>query len=86
MTKRRNRVGMYERSARLSARPPVTQEELVARLAVRGVRLGRAGISKIENGDRAVTDFEVVALADALGVPVTVLLGVGKRQSSDSEA
>ncbi len=85
MTQRRNLVGAYVRSARLSARPPITQEELVARLAVRGVQLGRAGISKIESGDRAVTDLEVVAFADALGVSVTTLLGVGNRQLPGSK-
>jgi hypothetical protein len=47
--------------------------------------LGRAGISKIESGDRAVTDLEVVAFADALGVSVTTLLGVGNRQLPGSK-
>lgn len=82
MTKPRNRVGAYVRSVRLSARPPITQEELVARLAIRGIRLGRAAVSKIENGDRAVTDLEVVAFAEALGVSVATLLGIGVEQPS----
>jgi len=43
-------------------------------LAAYGVRIDRAGISKIESGDRIVLDFEVKALGAALAVPVSWLL------------
>jgi hypothetical protein len=38
------------------------------------VTIGRAGIAKIEAGHRAVTDYELVALANALSVSLTWLL------------
>ena len=41
-----------------------------------GVSIDRAGVAKIETGIRGVLDFELVALAKALGVKVTWLLGI----------
>jgi transcriptional regulator with XRE-family HTH domain len=52
-------------------------------LAARGVTIGRAGIAKIEAGSRAVTDFELVALAHALSVPLIWLLD-GKEKCESS--
>ena len=63
--------------ARAKAKPALTQAELSARLETVGVRIDRAGISKIENGERVVTDFELKALADALRVTVAWLLSGG---------
>jgi transcriptional regulator with XRE-family HTH domain len=71
---KRNIVGSRVRRARREARPPVTQTDLVARLQVLGVVIDQPGISKIENGQRPVLDFEVVALAKALKVTVAWLL------------
>lgn len=70
----RNRVGPRIQKAREAIGPPLTQQSLSARLEVRGVHIDRAGISKIEQGHRAVTDIELVALANALSVSVTWLL------------
>jgi hypothetical protein len=44
-------------------------------MAARGVTIGRAGIAKIETGHRAVSDYEILAFAQSLGVPVLWLLG-----------
>ena len=63
------------KEARAKAKPSVTQEELSKRLAKLGVTIDRAGIAKIETGIRGVLDFELVALAKALNVKVTWLLG-----------
>jgi ribosome-binding protein aMBF1 (putative translation factor) len=71
-----NVVGKRVREARSQAQPPLTQEELSKKLAKLGVSIDRAGIAKIETGIRGVLDFEVVALAKALGVQVTWLVGV----------
>ena len=38
--------------------------------------MNRDCISKIENGDRFVADFEVLTMADVLEVSVTWLLGI----------
>lgn len=54
--------------------PVLSQDALSGRLAARGVTIGRAGIAKIESGKRAVSDYELVALASALAVPLIWLL------------
>ncbi len=50
--------------------------DLIARLQVQGMKLEQSALSKIENGQRPVTDIEVVALAKALKVPAAWLLQV----------
>lgn len=52
-----------------------TQTDLAARVQVRGVILERDCISRIENGLRMVQDFELRAIASALGVTADWLLG-----------
>ncbi|HEV2692850.1 MAG TPA: helix-turn-helix transcriptional regulator [Verrucomicrobiae bacterium] len=71
-----NLIGKRVKDARGKAQPPLTQEELSKKLANLGVSIDRAGIAKIETGIRGVLDFELVALAKALDVKVTLLLGV----------
>jgi transcriptional regulator with XRE-family HTH domain len=65
-----------ERVKEARGRVQITQEELSKRLAKGGATIDRAGVAKIEAGIRGVLDFELVALAKALGVKVTWLLGV----------
>ena len=74
----RNIIGKRVRLARKTAKPPVTQADLAARLQVQDIRLERAAISKIETGYREVTDVEVSAIAKALGVPINWLFGEDK--------
>lgn len=71
---RQNLVGERVKEARGKAQ--LTQEALSKKLAKLGVSIDRAGIAKIETGIRGVLDFETVALAKALDVKVTWLLGV----------
>ena len=71
---RRNIVGNRIRQARKSAKPPITQTDLAARLQIQGIRIERSGLSKIETGRRPVTDIEAVAFAKALKVSVAWLL------------
>lgn len=73
-TQRSNIVGERVRRARESAKTPLTQDALSGKLAQLGVSVDRASISKIENGTRCVLDYEVRALAKALGVSVGWLL------------
>lgn len=70
-----NIVGPRVRQARLAHRPRLTQADLAARLELRGVKIDRAGVAKIENGLRQVSDVELRALAEALGVSAAWLLG-----------
>jgi len=69
-----NLIGERLREARGKAQ--LTQDELSRKLAKLGVSIDRAGVAKVETGIRGILDFELVALAKALGVKVTWLLGV----------
>jgi len=71
---KRNIVGTRVRQARKAAKPPITQLDLVARLQIEGMRIDQSGLSKLESGQRPVSDMEVVALAKALKVSVGWLL------------
>ena len=53
----------------------ISQADLAARMQVRGVTIEREAISKIETGDRFVTDYELMIFAEVLGVTMDLLLG-----------
>jgi len=72
---KKNIVGRRIAEARSSRRPQLTQDALSGRLARLGVELDRAAIAKIENNHRRVLDYELKALARALSVEVSWLLG-----------
>ncbi|MDP4093575.1 MAG: XRE family transcriptional regulator [Bacillota bacterium] len=74
-SKNRNMIGDRVKIARHKAKPKITQLDLLARLAVRGIELEKTAISKIEAKTRPVSDIELVAIADALNVQVMWLLG-----------
>ena len=71
---KKNIVGPRVRLARKTAKPPLTQLDLVARLQVLGMMIDQPGLSKIESGQRPVSDIEVNALAEALKVSAAWLL------------
>ena len=71
---RRNVIGERVRLARERAKPRITQVDLAARLQIKGLRLERVAISKIETGYREVTDVEAIVIAKALGVTISWLL------------
>ena len=71
----RNIVGSRVSQARKAVKSPITQADLVARLQLLGVMIDQSTLSKIESEKRPVTDIEVVALAKALKVSVSWLLG-----------
>lgn len=73
-SKEKNLIGNRVRQARRKAKPKVTQTDLLARLSIRGIDLEKTTISKIEAKTRPVTDIELVAIADALGVSILWLL------------
>ncbi len=70
-----NIIGGRVRVARSKRKPPLTQDQLSAQLARIGSDIDRAGISKIENGTRRVTDYELKALSRVLKVSPEWLLG-----------
>ncbi len=57
--------------ARTSAR--MTQQELAAKMQVEGVEIEREAISKIETGDRLVTDYELAAFSKVFGLTMEQL-------------
>ena len=72
---RKNIIGKRVAEARLGRSPALTQDALSGKLAKLGIQLDRAAIAKIENNYRQVLDYELKALAKALEVRVTWLLG-----------
>lgn len=68
---KKNIVGSRIHKARKQSR--ITQMELAARLQVSGIRIDRPAISKIETGNRPVTDIEIDAIAKILRVPISWL-------------
>jgi len=73
--KGKNIVGRRVAEARNLIEPPITQDALSGKLARLGIQLDRAAIAKIENNHRRVLDYELKALATALGVQVDWLFG-----------
>jgi HTH-type transcriptional regulator, cell division transcriptional repressor len=70
----KNLIGDRVREARHRRNPRITQVDLLARLAIRGIYLESTSISKIESYKRPVTDIELVAIAEALNVSILWLL------------
>ena len=69
----RNLVGARVEQIRITQ--GMKQKELLAQLQANGVDLNASGLSKLEGQIRCVTDVELAALADILGVSVDWLLG-----------
>ena len=80
----KNIIGLRVKATRKAAKPQITQLELVARLQSLGLSVDQSALSKIENGQRPVTDIEVAALAKALKVSVAWLFSKTETSSSGS--
>mgnify|MGYP000766691888 FL=1 len=70
---KKNICGERVRQARVIQR--LRQEDLAAKIQTQGVNMERDSISRIENGTRFVSDFELKIFAKVLGVSVDWLLG-----------
>ena len=70
----RNIVGARVQKIRRSMM--MKQKDLLAQLQVRGIDMNATGLSKLEGQLRHVTDYELVALTDILGVSFETLLGM----------
>ena len=51
------------------------QIDLLTQLQIKGVELTASGLSKLEGQIRSVHDYELVAIADVLGVSINWLVG-----------
>ena len=52
------------------------QKDLLTQLQLKGIDLNASGLSKLEGQLRYVTDFELKAISEVLGVTVNYLLGI----------
>ena len=64
----RNEIGVRVMRARRELR--LTQGELAEALALRGVRVQTAAVSKWEKGDSVPSAYQLAALCDVLGIPL----------------
>lgn len=78
-----NVIGPRIRRIRKSLSPAVTQDDLVGRLAVLGIQMDRSTIAKIETQIRFLNDFEIIAIAKALRLPVENFFYDGLSVPSD---
>jgi HTH-type transcriptional regulator, cell division transcriptional repressor len=76
LSKQKNVIGDRVRLARLALEPRVSQEDLSARLARRGIQITQTGLSKLESRNRYVMDYEVLALSKVLKVSIGWLYGL----------
>ena len=73
-SKERNIAGPQIKAARLKNN--MTQQELSIKLETLAVYIDRASISKLEQQKRIITDIELVAMSQILGVSINWLLGL----------
>lgn len=52
----------------------LSQEQLAAKLQLAGLNLNQKAISRIENGERVIPNFELFYFSEALHVPISTLL------------
>ena len=72
----RNIVGVRVEQQRKAIN--MKQKDLLAQLQIRGIEMNSSGLSKLEGQIRHVNDYELVALADILGVSINWLVGLEK--------
>lgn len=58
----------------------LSQADLAARMQLNGVSIEREAISKIETGDRFVTDYELLTFARVFGVSMEWLTGQTRKE------
>lgn len=71
---KKNICGDRLREARVVQR--LRQEDLAARIQIKGINMERDSISRIEIGTRFVSDFELKVFSEVLGVSINWLLGI----------
>lgn len=73
LAKEKNIVGKRVRAARLAMTPAVSQDDLCGKLAREMIVMNQTSVSKLENGERHVLDYEALALAKILKVKIAWL-------------
>jgi len=72
----RNIIGPNVRKYRLLK--SLTQEQLTARIQIKGIDFDRTMLSKIETQIREVLDYEIKAIAESLNIPIEYLFQENK--------
>ena len=73
-----NVVGKHVKEIR--KKQGITQEQLAIRIEMAGWQVDRFLVSKIERGDRQVSDIEAQLIAQALMVSISNLFGQGNQK------
>lgn len=73
-----NLVGKQIKTYRKKAK--MSQKDLSEKLELSGVYVCRGSISRIEDQSRTVTDIELFAIANVLGVPVSEFFPCAARE------
>lgn len=68
-----NIIGERIKTARRKA--GLSQQQLSNKLELMAVYVCRGSVSRIENGERAITDIEIDAISKVLGVSLNYLFG-----------
>lgn len=63
-----NDYGPLIRRKRLAAKTKISQDDLSGRLAAVGIWLDRSAISRIENQERGILDYELMAIVKILKI------------------
>jgi len=74
-TKSKNIIGHRMRIYRAMQNLPMQQMDLLARINLHDLEISQSTLSKIENEERAVADFELLAISKAMKVDILWLLG-----------
>ena len=69
-----NKCGHRIRVARTMQKPRLTQDDLIAQLQIKGLKISKNILSRIETGERYVTDLELIAFSEVLKVSTSWLL------------
>ncbi len=71
----KNKSGHRIRAARFMNNPIISQTDLIAKMQIKGFNISKNIMSRIELGERYVTDLELIAFAKILNVSTAWLLG-----------
>lgn len=69
-----NDFGPLIRRKRLASKQRISQDDLAARLQLKGITLDRSAVSRIENQERGILDYELMAIFECLKIRPSELL------------
>lgn len=81
----KNKSGHRIRAARFMNNPVISQTDLIAKMQIMGFNISKNIMSRIEHGERYVTDLELIAFAKVLNVTTAWLLGETDNTSKKTE-